>query len=121
MNWGSFGSVEGWLAITGLAIGTFLIRYSFIGLLAGKRLPPRFERALQLAVPAIFAALVVPLILLQNGQFDVHARWPHVFATVVAAIYAWWRRGMFVPLIVGMATLHGVLWLTESLRLSGGS
>ena len=46
MNWSSFGTFEGWLAIIGLAIGTFAIRYSFIGLLAGKKLPPRFERAL---------------------------------------------------------------------------
>lgn len=46
MNWGGFGTVDGWLAIIGLAVGTFAIRYSFIGLLAGKQLPPRFERAL---------------------------------------------------------------------------
>ena len=37
MNWSSFGTFEGWLAIIGLAIGTFAIRYSFIGLLAGKK------------------------------------------------------------------------------------
>ena len=36
MNWGSFGTPSGWLAIALLAVGTFAIRYSFIGLLAGK-------------------------------------------------------------------------------------
>ncbi len=111
MNWGSFGTPSGWLAIALLALGTFAIRYSFLGLLAGRKLPPRFERALQLAVPAIFAALVLPLILLNGGQFDLAARWPHVLAAVLAGIYARWRGGMLITLLVGMGSLHAILWL----------
>lgn len=110
MNWGSFGTVDGWLAIIGLAIGTFAIRYSFIGLLAGKKLPPRFERALQLAVPAIFAALVVPLILFQGNQLNLTLRWPHAVAALITGIYAWWCGGMLVSLAIGMASLHALLW-----------
>ena len=109
MNWGSFGTLDGWLAIVGLAVGTFAIRYSFIGLLAGKKLPQRFERALQLAVPAIFAALVVPLILLHAGEFNLNVRWPHIFAALVTGIHAWWRGGMLISLVIGMAMLHGLL------------
>ena len=109
MNWGSFGTLDGWLAIVGLAVRTFAIRYSFIGLLAGKKLPQRFERALQLAVPAIFAALVVPLILLHAGEFNLNVRWPHIFAALVTGIHAWWRGGMLISLVIGMATLHGLL------------
>ena len=109
MNLGSFGTLDGWLAIVGLAVGTFAIRYSFIGLLAGKKLPQRFERALQLAVPAIFAALVVPLILLHAGEFNLNVRWPHIFAALVTGIHAWWRGGMLISLVIGMATLHGLL------------
>ena len=110
MNWGGFGTFDGWLAILGLAIGTFAIRYSFIGLLAGKKLPPRVERALQLAVPTIFAALVVPLILLHAGEFNLQVRWPHIVAAVVTGVYAWWRGGMLIPLVIGMVTLHTLLW-----------
>lgn len=109
MNWDSFGTVDGWLAIVGLSIGTFIIRYSFIGLLAGKKLPPRFERALQLAVPAIFAALVVPLILLHAGEFNLHIRWPHIVAALVTGLYAGWRGGMLMSLVIGMTTLHALL------------
>ena len=111
MNLGGFGTVDGWLAIIGLAIGTFAIRYSFIGLLAGKKLPPRFERALQLAVPAIFAALVVPLILLHAGEFNLQHRWPHIVAACVTGVYAGWRGGMLISRVLGMSTLHGLLWL----------
>ena len=113
MNWGSFGTVDGWLAIIGLAIGTFAIRYSFIGLLAGKKLPPRFERALQLAVPAIFAALVVPMILLHAGNLDLHERWPHIVAVLATGVYAWWRGGMLISLVIGMVTLHTLSWCSS--------
>lgn len=113
MNWGSFGTLDGWLAIIGLAIGTFAIRYSFIGLLAGKKLPPRFERALQLAVPAIFAALVVPLILFHDNQLNLTLRWPHAVSAIITGIYAWWRGGMLPSLLIGMASLHALPWLFE--------
>ena len=91
--------------------GERLGRYSFIGLLAGKKLPPRFERALQLAVPAIFAALVLPLILLSAGEFNFQTRWPHMVAAGLTGIYAWWRGGMLVSLVIGMTTLHVLLWV----------
>ena len=110
MNWDGFGTVDGWLAIIGLAIGTFAIRYSFIGLLAGKKLPPRFERALQLAVPAIFAALVLPLILFQDNQLNLALRWPHAVAAIITGVYAWWHGGMLISLLIGMASLHALLW-----------
>ncbi len=111
MNWGGFGTAEGWLAIFGLAVGTFAIRYSFIGLLAGLRLSPRVERALQLAVLAIFAALIVPLILFSAGEFNLNVRWPHLVAAIITGIYAGWKRGgMTIPLLIGMASLHGLLW-----------
>ena len=76
----------------------------------GKRLPLQLERALQLAVPAIFAALVVPLIVLSDGQLNMAQRWPHAVAAIVTGIYAGWRGGMLVSLLVGMGTLHGLLW-----------
>jgi branched-subunit amino acid transport protein len=106
----SWGSWQGWLAIIGLSLGTFAIRYSFIGLLAGKKLPPRLERGLQLAVPAIFAALVLPLILLQAGQFTLALRWPHMVAALVTGVYAGWRGGMLLSLLIGMGTLHALLY-----------
>ncbi len=101
-----WGTPEGWIAIVGLAIGTFLIRYSFIGFFAGKRLPPKFERALQLAVPAIFAAIVVPLVVMNQSQVDLNARWPHMVAALVTGLVAWWRGGMMLPIVAGMSTLY---------------
>lgn len=101
-----WGSIDGWIAVAGLAIGTFLIRYSFIGLLAGKKLPLKFERALQFAVPAIFAAIVIPLVVMANGRVELSLRAPHLLAACVTGLVAWWRGGMMLPVLSGMATLY---------------
>jgi branched-subunit amino acid transport protein len=113
MNSTFWGTPEGWIAIAGLSIGTFLIRYSFIGFLAGKKLPAKFEHALQLAVPAIFAAIVIPLVVLAEGRFDASSRWPHIVAAIVTGLVAGWRGGMLTPLAAGMATLYA---LTAAVR-----
>ena len=99
MNWGILAAER--LAGVASAVGTFAIRYSFIRLLAGKtRRELCCGRWLQ---SQRFAALVLPLILLNGGAFDLHARWPHRGGGHPATgIYAWWRGGMLVPLIVGM-------------------
>ncbi|MBS0313077.1 MAG: AzlD domain-containing protein [Proteobacteria bacterium] len=111
MSVDSLGSVNGWIAIVLLAVGTFIIRFSFIGLLAGKTLPPRFARMMQLAVPAIFAGLVLPLIVIGSHGFALDERWPHVIAAIVTGLVAAWRGGMFLPVVAGMAVLHGILAL----------
>jgi branched-subunit amino acid transport protein len=108
-----WGTTDGWIAVAGLTVGTFLIRYSFIGLFAGKKLPPRFERAVQLAVPAIFAAIVIPLVVLANGNIDFATRWPYALAAVVTALVAWWRGGTFTPILTGMATLYVLQYFTK--------
>ncbi|MFN3628880.1 MAG: AzlD domain-containing protein [Casimicrobiaceae bacterium] len=100
------GSIEGWVAILGLAVGTFAIRYSFIGFLAGRTMPPWFERVMRLAVLAIFAALVVPLVVLDQGRLALELRAPHLIAALATAFVAGWRGGTVLPLIVGMTTLH---------------
>jgi branched-subunit amino acid transport protein len=106
MNATFWGTPEGWIAVAGLAIGTFLIRYSFIGFLAGKKLPAKVERALQLAVPAIFAAIVVPLVVLANGHVDFAARGPYIIAAIATGAVAWWRGGMLLPIAAGMTMLY---------------
>ncbi|MCS6996365.1 MAG: AzlD domain-containing protein [Casimicrobiaceae bacterium] len=103
------GSVEGWIAIGALALGTFAIRFSFLGLLAGRRVPAGFERTMRLAVLALFAALVVPLVVMHDERFAPLERVPHIAAALATAAVAWWRGGTLSPLLAGMATLHLLL------------
>jgi branched-subunit amino acid transport protein len=105
------GTLTGWLAILALAGGTFLLRHAFIGLLHGRTLPPTVARAVQLAVPAILAALVVPLVLMPAPDALPASRLPHVLAALVAGVWAFRRGGMLLPMAVGFAVLHAAKWL----------
>lgn len=106
------GTAQSWLLVFGLAIGTFLIRYSFIGLFADRDMPPWLERALKLMVPAIFAAIVFSGVVMVGGQVAGPAYWPRYAAGFIALIAAITSRGnMLITVAVGMAALHGLPWL----------
>jgi branched-subunit amino acid transport protein len=49
---------ESYAVVLALGLGTFLIRYSFIGLLTHRDMPAWFVDGLKMIVPAIFAAIV---------------------------------------------------------------
>ena len=103
---------ESWSVVLGLAIGTFLIRYSFIGLFADRDLPAWLDRALKLMVPAIFAAIVFSSVAMVGGEIAGWAHWPRYVAALLAFGAAISSRGnMLVTLGVGMAALHGLPWL----------
>lgn len=108
----SLGTWQSWAVVFGLAVGTFLIRYSFIGLLTDRGIPPWLDRALKLMVPAIFAAIVFSGIAIVGGNVAGLAYWPRYAAGAIALVAAVMTRGnMLVTVVVGMAALHGLPWL----------
>ena len=103
---------ESWTVVLGLAIGTFLIRYSFIGLFADRGIPAWLDRSLKLMVPAIFAAIIFSGVAMVGGELAGWTDWPRYAAAVVGFIAAFTSRGnMLVTLIAGMGALHGLPWL----------
>lgn len=105
-------ALQSWGVVLGLAIGTFLIRYSFIGLFADRDMPAWLDRALKLMVPAIFAAIVFSGVAMVGGEVAGLDHWPRYAAAVAAVLAAVVTRGhMLVTLGVGMAALHGLPWL----------
>ena len=108
----SLTTLQSWSVVFGLAIGTFLIRYSFIGLFADRDMPVWLDRALKLMVPAIFAAIIFSGVFMVGGQLAGLDQWPRYVAAVIAFFAAVVSRGnMLVTLGVGMAVLHGLPWL----------
>ena len=108
----SLTTFESWTVVFGLAIGTFLIRYSFIGLFADRDMPAWLDRALRLMVPAIFAAIVFSSVAMVKGEVAGWAHWPRYAAALIGLTAALLTRGnMLVTLGVGMAALHGLPWL----------
>ncbi len=106
--------LDSWLVVLALAVGTFLIRFSFIGLFANRDMPRWLEHSLKLLVPAIFAAIVASGLAISAGQFGGWQLWPRYVAACVAFAVALRSNGnMLLTVICGMAALHGVTALGQ--------
>ena len=107
-------STQSWLVVLGLAVGTFLIRYSFIGLFANRDLPVWLLRALQLMVAAIFGAIVFSGVMMVGGQVAGLALWPRYAAAAIAFGVGLRTQGNLLwTVMAGMAALHLLPYLAS--------
>ncbi len=116
----ALSTLESWAVVFALAIGTFLIRYSFIGLFANRDMPPWLSHSLKLIVPAIFAAIVASGVAISNGQFGGWASmvqlWPRYAAALIAlGIAIRFKGNIMITVCAGMAALHALLALQRAL------
>lgn len=100
-----------WLVIVLLGIGTFTLRFSFMGLIGNRPLPAWVLRHLRYTPVAVLPALIAPLVLwpeATGGQPDL-ARSLAAFVTVALGI---WRKNVILSIAGGAATLYaGLYWL----------
>lgn len=96
-----------WLVVAGVAVGSYVLRVSFVTLLGRlDEVPPRVKRALALVPPAVLAALVAPELLLQEESFAVSLANDRLLAGAVAAGVAWRTEDMLATVVVGMGALY---------------
>ncbi|MBZ4021207.1 hypothetical protein CKO11_01850 [Rhodobacter sp. TJ_12] len=106
----TYGAPAIWLIILALGVGTFFLRYSFLGLIGDRPLPEWALRYLRYTAVAVLPGLVAPLVLWPDatgGQPDP-ARLAAAAATVGVGLAT---RNTLAAIIGGLATLYGVLWL----------
>lgn len=99
-----------WLVIVVLGIGTFLIRWSFLGALGNRDMPPWVLRMLRYTPVAVLPALVAPLVVwpaATGGQPDP-ARMAAAAVTVAVGL---WTRNMIAAILAGAITLLGLLYM----------
>ena len=99
-----------WLVIVVLGIGTFLIRWSFLGALGGRDLHPWVLRMLRYTPVAVLPALVAPQVVwpaATGGQPDP-ARLAAAMVTVAVGL---WTKNMIGAILAGALTLFGVLYM----------
>ena len=99
-----------WLVIVILGIGTFLIRWSFLGALGNRDMPAWVLRMLRYTPVAVLPALVAPLVVFPaatGGQPDP-ARMAAAAVTVAVGL---WTRNMIVAIAAGAITLYGLLYM----------
>jgi branched-subunit amino acid transport protein len=94
-----------WLAIFGAGAVTFAVRLSFIAFLERIQIPPPLGRALRFVPAAVLTAVVVPLLLYDDGALNVSSGNERLLAGLVASLIAWRTRSVLFTLVGGMATL----------------
>ena len=106
----SYSTAEIWAIILGLGIGTYAMRFSFLGLLGGRALSPFVLRLLRYTPVAVIPGLVAPLVLWPNatgGETDP-ARLAAAATTLFVAIAF---NRVLLAILAGAAVLYLGLWL----------
>ncbi|GGL27563.1 hypothetical protein GCM10009037_08930 [Halarchaeum grantii] len=105
----SFDALTLWALILAIGIPTFLIRYSFIGLLGRLGdVPDWTERVLAFVPAAVLAALVVPDVVTVQSTLLGTLGQDRVLAGAVAAAVAWRTEDVLATIASGMLALWTV-------------
>jgi branched-subunit amino acid transport protein len=95
--------------IAGMALVTFGIRYVLLPLSGRFRLSPTVEKALGYSPPAVLTAIVVPAVLMPEGEgirLSLTNAW--LVGAIVTAAVAWVTRNLMATIVLGMAAF--LLW-----------
>lgn len=99
-----------WTVIIGLAIGSFALRFTFIGLVGDRPMPPWLLRHLRYTAVAILPALIAPLVVwpaATEGQPDIARMAAAAMALGVGVL----TKNVLAAIFSGAATLYGLLYL----------
>lgn len=101
-----------WTLLIAMAIGTYAIRLSFLEVFHHvDEVPSRVEQTLKYMPAAVIAAILLPKLVLVEGDLLLSIGNEKLLAGALATVVAWLTRNMAATLIVGL----GSLWILASL------
>lgn len=103
----SHSATEIWAVIAVLGVGTFLIRFSFLGFVGARRMPDWLLRHLRYAPVAVLPGLVAPLVAWPDaaGGGTDPVRLAAAIATLAVAI---WRKSVLWGALAGATTIEAL-------------
>jgi branched-subunit amino acid transport protein len=96
---------ESFITIIGLTVITVVTRCFFLIPERELRLPGWVQRGLRFAPLAALAAVVVPEVVMSQGQLISTWQDARIYAVVAATAWFFWRRGILGTIVAGMAVL----------------
>ena len=90
------------LLIVGMALVTFIVRYPMIALVGRIPLPETLIRALRYVPVAVLTAIIVPTVLMPQGELDVSLSNAYLYGAVAAGLIAWRTRNLLLTIALGM-------------------
>ncbi len=110
----SYSEAMIWIIILVMGVGTYLIRFSFLGLIGNRKMPDWVLRHLRYTPVAILPGLVAPLVMWPDatgGNPDT----VRISAAAVTVLVAWWTKNMLAGAGAGALTLSVLVWAGASL------
>lgn len=106
----SYSHLSIWAVIFGLAVGSFLIRFSFLGLIGDRPMPEWVLRHLRYTPVAVLPGMVAPLVFWPDatGGMTDPAR---LAAALVTMSVGYFGKNVLLAILSGAATLFGMIYL----------
>lgn len=97
-----------WMIIFGLGVGSFLLRFTFLGFVGDRPLPQWLLRHLRYTAVAILPALVAPLVVFsgEEGSSDPS----RIAAALVTLVVGVMTKNVFAAIGAGALTLFAVIY-----------
>lgn len=99
------GTWDAVIAVLGLTVITVVTRGFFFLTEREVPIPAWLRQGLRYAPLAAMAAVVVPEVVMLQGQLITTWQDARLFAVAAGAAWFWWRRGILGTILVGMAVL----------------
>ena len=101
-----------WTVIGLIGAGTFVIRFSFLGLIGRRQMPGWALRLLRYTPVAVIPGLVAPMVFLPVAGETTPD--PITLAATAATLaVGLWRKNAIAAMIAGAVVFIGLTWLTH--------
>ena len=94
-----------WLVIWALCLGTFGLRFLFLGVVSYRKMPPWVLRYLRYTAVGLLPGLIAPLVLwpeATGGALD----WPRLIAAAVTLAVGYKTKNVFAAILLGGLCLY---------------
>ncbi|MBX3046499.1 MAG: AzlD domain-containing protein [Anaerolineales bacterium] len=93
---------EFWL-LFGMAVATMATRIPVLITLSRRELPSGVRRGLHYVPPAVLAAIIAPIVLLDEGKPYLALDNAMLVASLIAVLISWRTKNLLLTIVVGMA------------------
>ena len=103
-----------WVHLVLLAVTTFALRISFIGLFSYFEMPNSIKENLKLVPPAVMGALAIPPFIYRDSAYHLSLTDPFLLSGAVACLVAWKTESLVGTIGVGFVVYFGLTYAVGS-------